>query len=254
LRTSAMANPSPEVIGQCIASARRWAGLTQAALAKSVKINRVQIVRMEAGLTVPRLDEAVRLAEVLKVPLGWFASTGMYPRQDLRGIAIELHHLGIRDLEVFSPEVPGSFRHKEEILAIAVSGDRPEPRVIEAIPFLLARYHFDAWLVAAISKSYHDRRARGRIAWLSEITLALSRLGRSPLAIQTEASLSALIKRGVKAPEPDSLGHPATERLPPIWGRWNITYSGTMDDFLRRSLECQAAFAATPLVGGRGEL
>jgi transcriptional regulator with XRE-family HTH domain len=239
-----MASPSPEIIGKCLESARKSAGLTQLALANATKINRVQIVRMEAGLTVPRLDEAVRIAEVLKTPLSWFTSTWTFPRPDLRGIAIELHSLGIRDLAVANPEVPGSFRHREEVLALAVSGDQPEPRVIEAIPFLLARHKFRASLVAAFAR-YHDRRVRGRIAWLSSITLALSRLGSLPFPIESEIHLSALIRRGAKSREPDSLGHPGEGRLPPIWRRWNITYAGTMQDFLRRSIEVHAAFEAT---------
>jgi transcriptional regulator with XRE-family HTH domain len=239
-----MSDPAPEVIGRCIELARKWVGLTQAALAKFAKINRVQIVRMEAGLTVPRLDEAVRLAEALKVPLSWLTSTWLYPRPDLRGIAIELHHLGVRDLEVSNSQVPGSFRPREEVLAIAAAGDRPEPRLVEAIPFLLARHKFHVPLASAFAK-YHDKRARGRIAWLSEITLALSRLSTTPLVIESETQLRALVRRGVKAPEPDSLGHPGEGRFPPIWRRWNITYSGTMEDFLRRSIECHAAFEAT---------
>jgi transcriptional regulator with XRE-family HTH domain len=237
-----MAAPAPELIGTCLESARKSAGLTQIALAKAAQINRVQIVRMEAGLTVPRLDEAVRLAEVLKVPLSWLTSSWKFPRPDLRGIAIELHHLGIKDLEVSDSQVPGSFRHGEEVLVIAVGGDRPEPRVVEAIPFLLARHKFRAPLAAAFAK-YHDRRARGRVAWLSEITLALSQMNTMPLSIKSEAHLRALVGQGVKAPEPDSLGHPGDGKYPPIWRRWNITYAGTMKDFLRRTDEVHKAFA-----------
>src|SRR5437016_4822588 len=124
-------------LGQRIASARKAAGLTQLALAKTTQIKRVQIVRMEAGRAVPRLDEAVRLAEALKVPSEWFVAGRCMPTYDLRGIALELYRLGIRDLEVSQPRVPGASRNKEEVLAIAVGGDRPEPRIIDAIPFLL---------------------------------------------------------------------------------------------------------------------
>ena len=45
--------------------------------------------------------------------------------------------------------------------------------------------------------------------------------------------------------DPDSLGHASDGKLPPIWRRWNITYAGTMQDFLRRSIEVHEAFEAT---------
>jgi transcriptional regulator with XRE-family HTH domain len=244
-----VAVPSPELIGQCLESARKAAGLTQVALARASQINRIQIVRIEAGLTVPRLDETVRLAEVLKVPLSRLTSSWAFPRPDLRGIAIELHWLGIKDLEVANPEVPGSFRHKEEVLALAVSGDSPEPRVVEAIPFLLARQKFRASLVSAFA-GYHDRRARGRIAWLSSVTLALGRVGSLPFPVESELHLGALIRQGAKSREPDSLGHPGKGKFSPIWRRWNITYAGTVQDFLHRSIEVHTAFKATPTVLG----
>lgn len=245
-----MSDPDPKVIGMCIESARKSAGLTQAALAKFAKINRVQIVRMEAGLTIPRLDETVRLAEILKVPLSYFASTWRFPRPDLKGIAIELHHLGIKDLQVADPQVPGSFRHGEEVLAIAVSGDRPEPRVVEAIPFLLARLKLFRPALAAAFAEVHDKRAHTRLAWSCDITLALSRISTFPIPVRAEDELQSFIERTEKGSTPDSLGYPGTGRFPPIWRRWNITYAGTMDDFLRRSIECHNAFEATRIMLG----
>lgn len=201
-------------------------------------IHRLQIVRIEAGQVVPRLDEAIRLAEVLKVPLEWLVSRRWSMRTDLQGIAIELYHLGIRDLEVADPEVPGAFRLPEEILALALSGDRPEPRVVEALPFVLARRSFQAALTHAFAAMY-DRRVSTRLAWLSDITLALSQLSTAPLAIESRARahLLAFVNMGVPATEPDSLGHPTVGKLSPIWRRWNITYAGTLQDFLRRTVD-----------------
>ena len=241
------------VVGRNLESARKSSGLTQFALAKAVGINRVQVVRMEAGRTIPRLNEAVRLAAVLKVPLEWLTAGHCTPTNDLRGIALELYRLGIRDLEVSDPRVPGTFRHKEELLVLAVAGDRPEPRVVEAIPYLLLRRHFLARLVAAFADVY-DRRVCERLAWLSEIAFALNQLSTMPLLPfgstpeghrSRPSYLQVLIRQAKKAPEPDSLGHPSKGHLPPIWRRWNITYAGTMDDFLRRTIECHTAFDAT---------
>ena len=235
-------------LGRNLELARRAAGLTQAGLAATAKLNRVQVVRMEAGQTVPRLDEAVRLAEALQVPLEWLIAGRWTPTNDLRGIALELYRLGIRDLVVSDSQVPGSFRHDEEVLVLAVCGDRPEPRVVEAIPFLLARRDFHGPLAAAFA-DVHDPRARARLAWLSEIALAFSRSSKMPLAIEsTPACLHSLIALGEKGAKPDSLGHPRTGPSPPIWRRWNITYAGTVDDFLRRTMEVAEAFRSSRFV------
>jgi hypothetical protein len=159
-----------------------------------------------------------------------------------------LYRLGIRDLVVSDSQVPGSFRHDEEVVVLAVSGDRPEPRVVEAIPFVLARRDFNGSLVAAFA-NLHDKRARGRLAWLSELTLLFSRSRPTPLTIEsTPASIQSLIDQGVKAPEPDSLGHPRTGRAPPVWLRWNITYAGTVDDFVRRTNEVAAAYRSSRFI------
>jgi transcriptional regulator with XRE-family HTH domain len=274
--TVKMTTSEPKAIGRNLDVARKAAGLTQAALAKATQIQRVQIVRIEAGKTIPRLSEAVRLAKALKAPLEYFVSGRFSPGVELRDIAIELYRLGIRDLEVSDPRVPGTFRHKEEILVLAVAGDRPEPRVIESIPYLLLRRHFLPAFTAAFADLY-DERTRTRLAWLSEIALALNELSSMPLLPfgstpdgrrSRPASLGWLIKEGKKpyespkeirydgmrtgrrAPEPDSLGHPGDGKFPPIWRRWNITYAGTMDDFLRRSVECHSAFEATRTIMG----
>ena len=242
-----------KLFGQRLEAARKSAGLTQAALARAAGVHRLQIVRMEAGATAPRLDETLRLAESLRVPLEYLTDGRFTPTHDLRGIALELYRLGIRDLVVANPRVPGTFRDKEELLALAVSGDRPEPRVIEAIPYLLLRRHFLTGLVTAFADVF-DKRARARLAWLSEITLGLNQLSTMPLlpfgssptgGRSTPVTLIELIDAGKKATEPDSLGHPGTGNLSPIWRRWNITYAGRLDDFLRRTLEVHAAFEAT---------
>lgn len=247
-----------KLFGHRLEAARKSAGLTQAALARTTDIHRLQIVRMEAGSALPRLDETLRLAESLHVPLEYFTDGRFAPTHDLRGIALELYRLGVRDLVVANPRVPGTFRSKEELLVLAVSGDRPEPRVIEAVPYLLLRRHFLTPLVTAFADMF-DRRAHGRLAWLSEIALGLNQLSTMPLlpfgssptgGRSTPAALVGLIEAGRKSPAPDSLGHPGTGNLSPIWRRWNVTYAGRLDDFLRRTLEVHAAFEATRNVLG----
>ena len=163
-------------------------------------------------------------------------------RTDLQGIAIELYHLGIRDLAVANPQVAAAFRLAEEVLVLALSGDCPEPRVVEAVPFLLARRSFRASVAYAFA-DVHDQRVKTRLGWLSDVTLALSRLSTMPVTVnaRSRVDLSAFIKFGAKATESDSLGHPSHGVLSPIWRRWNITYAGTLQDFQRRTVEVDLA-------------
>jgi transcriptional regulator with XRE-family HTH domain len=235
--------------GANIKSARISAGLTQETLARNTGITRWQITRFEGGLAVPRLDEAVRLAGALKAPLEWLIAGRWIPRKDLKGIALELFRMGIRDLEVADYSVPGALRHGEEVLVLALTGDRPEPRIVEAIPYVLARRKFRPGLAVEFA-DLHDKRACVRLAWLSAVTFALSERGSFPVEIQSKERLASFMALADKKPKADSLGHPSTGRLPPIWRRWNITYAGSMDDFLRRSIECHAAFEATRTMVG----
>jgi len=55
--------------GANIKSARINVRLTQAALSRRSGVGRSQIVKMEAGQVIPQLDEAVRIADVLHVPI-----------------------------------------------------------------------------------------------------------------------------------------------------------------------------------------
>lgn len=50
-----------------LSKVRQRKGLTQAALAKKVGVNRVTIARLEAGERRPAMDLLQRLAKVLKV-------------------------------------------------------------------------------------------------------------------------------------------------------------------------------------------
>jgi hypothetical protein len=126
------------------------------------------------------------------------------------------------------------------VLVLAVRGDRPEPRMVEALPAVLARRKFRVPLVSAFA-DIHDPRVRGRLAWLSEVTLTLSRLASFPWPIGSETQLRDLRAAGIKSAEPDSLGHPGDGPRPPAWRRWNITYAGTIQNFLSRLAEVAAA-------------
>ncbi len=239
-------------LGTYLRRARLAAQFNQSQLARAAKVPRLRVVRAESGHTILNLDEAARIAAVLKVPLQRLHSGGWRPTNDLRGIALELGQLGIRDLEVLGAQVPGAFRAAEQIVPLALQGDAPEPRVLEAIPFILARRQLTVPLTLAFADVY-DPRIRTRLAWLSDVTLTLSRLSSFPVAVASETTLAAFVRAGKKSAEPDSLGHPRTDPPPPLWRRWNITYAGNLASFLERTIEVDRAYRCSGLLSGTDE-
>lgn len=230
-------------VGINLKEARLYAGLTQAALARAARVNRIKIVRIEIGEHVPQFDEALRLAEILKIPLQQFLTGKKSPPRGLKGIAFELYQLGIRDFVVEGAVVPGAFRRKEQVVVLALKGDRPETRLIDAMPLVLATQPLNVRLALAFA-TIHDRRVRARLAWLSDVTLTLSRLSTFPVPLRTQESLEEF-KRKVKRPaEPDSLGNPGTKLPSPLWRRWNVTYGGTLDGFLQRARDLAKSFSS----------
>jgi transcriptional regulator with XRE-family HTH domain len=227
-------------------SARKAAGLTQPDLAKLTGIARSQIAKAETGRYVPNLIEADQLARALRLPWERLVSGRFRPPVGLRGIGLELYHLGITDLRITDPHVPGAFRRPEQVLALALRGDRPDTRVVEAIPFVLARQTLSVRLTLAFSDLY-DKRIRTRLAWLSDITLTLDRTGKLPIAIESENQLSELIRRGRKPKRSDDLGIPSTKKVHPIWSRWNITYAGQLADFSGRAIAVARSYEQTSL-------
>lgn len=230
--------------GKNLREARLARGLSQTQLARLTKSERIRLIRIEQGTRKATWNEALDFARVLKIPLERLISGRLRPAINLRGIAFELLHLGVVDLEIADAEVPGAFRRPEQILVLAVKGDRPEPRVVEAIPFVLARQRLQAPLVRAFAEHY-DRRAIHRLAWLSDITLTISRLAHFPIELRTETQLETIVRLAKKPKKPDSLGHPQTGKLPPVSKRWNVTYACDLKGFLQRTIELHSALQQT---------
>ncbi len=235
-------NPKPVPFGANLRDARDNADLTQAQLAARVGVTRSRIARIEVGNDSPDFALAVELAKALNVPLEKFASGRLRPSRSFRGIAIELRHLGVHDLRLSDPSPPGAFRPAEEVLVLATRGDRPSPRVIDALPYVLSRREFDPHLLLAYSRRL-DPRVRRRLAWLADVTLVLTQSATFP-ATESTAGLERLL-RLVERPAPtdpeDDLGYPSSERPPLLWRRWRVRYATTLDGFAARAAELAGA-------------
>src|SRR5262249_5959764 len=127
-----------EHLGSHLTAARLQRGLSQAELAARCGLSQAQISYFELGRRRPTLDQLVRIARSLDVSLERLVTGADRPGEGLRDIAIELRHLGLVDLWVADPIVPGAFRRAEEVIARAASGPEPDPRILEAIPAILA--------------------------------------------------------------------------------------------------------------------
>ena len=155
------------------------------------------------------------------------------PGVKLKGIAHELYGLGMRDLVVSEASVPGAFRLPEQVIALALQGDRPEARVVEAMPFVLSKHRLNPRLALAFGE-LSDPRNKVRLAWLCDLTLAIARRGILAVAPEVERPLERIAKVVKKPVEMDDLGSSGKGITSPIWRRWNINYSGKLDDFILR--------------------
>ncbi len=215
--------------------ARTWRGLTQRQLAERCGLHPSVLSRIESGKREATLDEVVRLAEALHLPLEWFVTGKEQPGTALPDVAAELWHLGIVDLVVPHARVPGTYRPKEEVLALAVGTQRPEPRVIEALPAVLAWNRWRPGVLEAYARVTHPK-ALTRLGWLTEITLLLDRTSGFPGGLAGADDLTEFLTRVDRPHEPDDLGQPgapAPEHR--VWKYWRITYAVDPSNFRERA-------------------
>jgi transcriptional regulator with XRE-family HTH domain len=225
-------------LGSFLATARLERGLSQAELAAHCNLSQAQISYFEVGQRRPTLDQLLRIARALEVSIQRLIAGTDRPGTDVRDLAIELRHLGLVDLWVEDPAVPGAFRRAEEVIALAVSGHEPDPRIVEAIPAVLAWNEINPTLLRAYSLMTRPRTAR-RLAWLADIALAIDRRGRFPGGCQKEplARFIRTIRTAASKPDVwDSLGHPtAKPPTSPLWRRWRIRYDADLAQFEQRA-------------------
>jgi transcriptional regulator with XRE-family HTH domain len=223
--------------------ARLQRGLSQSELAARSGLSQTQISYFEGRERLPSLDQLLRIARALDVSVQNLIAGSDRPGTDLRDIAIELRHLGLVDLWVKDALVPGAFRRAEELIAAVVAPEEPDPRILEAVPAILAWNEIDPILLQANGLTT-GRRACRRLAWLTDVTLAIDKQGGFPGGCRKEvlARFSRLVApfdtdRDVW----DSLGHPMA-KLPssPLWKRWRISYDANLDEFRERAKHLDA--------------
>lgn len=228
----------PGPIGSHLVAARLRRGLNQSELAARCGLSQAQISYFELDRRRPTLDQLLRIARSLDVSLETLIAGADRPGGELRDIAIELRDLGLIDLWVKDPVVPGAFRWPEEVIAQAVSGREPDPRIVEAIPALLVWNQINPLLLLAHGQATRPRVTR-RLAWLADIALAIDRRGGFPGGCRKEPL--GRFTRAVRAPRPelvpwDDLGRPMTAPpKSPIWRRWRINYDADLARFEQRA-------------------
>src|SRR5262245_35482208 len=139
-------------IAKTLSAARNERGLTQTELAERCQLKRQQINYFESGVRVPSLKQLFQISRALDLPLQRLLSGTNQPGSEVREMAIELRNMGLIDLWVESPIVPGAFRHPEEVLALAVAGEKPETRIVEGVPTILAWNQWNSSLLWAFAR------------------------------------------------------------------------------------------------------
>lgn len=233
-----MESALPELrdLGTNLSLARLERGFSQSGLASASGLSQAQVSLFEAGRRLPSLEQFVRLARVLDVPLQKLVSGRDRPGTELRDLAVELRRLGAGDLWVAEAAVPGAARRPEEVIALAVSGLHPDPRVVEALPALLSWNKINPVILRAHGIA---TKTTYRLTWLADIALAVERRQGFPEGCRRGA-LERFV-RSVRLPPRgtpwDDLGRPA-DRPPtsPVWRRWKIRYGAELEDFTRRAL------------------
>lgn len=225
---------------------RRRLGLTQGQLSRRCGIHQSEISRLENGKRSPTLPEALRLAEIFAVPLQAFITGDVRPGIRLNELAVELRSLGIVDLIVPDVRIPGAFRPPEEVVAHAVGSSQPDPRVVEALPAVLAWNHWRAGLLNAFARVAHPL-AVTRLAWLAEIALVIERNEGFPGGLVSGDELTEFLNGVDRPEEPDALGHPGeVDAVHRVWKYWRIGYAAELVTFRDRAVHLRALRDATP--------
>jgi transcriptional regulator with XRE-family HTH domain len=213
-------------------------GLTQKELAVRAGVSQPRISGIEKGDMLPTLPQLIRLARALLVPLQWFLNGSVIPGREVPDFALQLQWLGVVDLFVSDTRVPGAFRPIEQVLVLAVSGNQPNPRIIEAIPAVMA---WNRWSPSRLREYSRPRASREsiRLAWLADVALTIDRTMGFPGGCPQRKSLESFVgplSKGKLTLRNDDLGYPGEENaLPPVSKRWMIGYDARLSTFAERA-------------------
>lgn len=217
--------------------ARLERGLNQEELARKSKLSQAQVSLFEAGIRLPSLEQFLRLARALDVPLQALLTGEDRPGIEIKDLAVELRRLGASDLWVADATVPGAVRRPEEAIALAASAVSPDPRVVETLPALLSWNEIHPVILEAYGIA---TRTRYRLAWLADIALTIERQKGFPGGCRRDP-LERFLKAVELPPDEadwDDLGRPARSKpTSPVWRRWKVNYDATVNDFERRAKE-----------------
>jgi transcriptional regulator with XRE-family HTH domain len=207
--------------------------LNQQGLAARSGLTQAQISYLETSRRRPTLSQLTALGQALEVSLDQLLRTG--PGGGLADLTFELRNLGVVDFKATGAKPPTALRPIEQTLALALAGDEPETRIIEAIPSVLAWNVFDPELLKAYG-GRAEQRVLHRAAWLADAALAIDKAQGFPGGIWQPRNLAGLVRIAKRPDQADSLGRPATTKgLAPLWKKWNVTYAADLSTFRTRA-------------------
>ena len=137
-------------LGSHLSDVRLGRGLSQAELATRCGLSQAQISYFELGQRRPALDQLLRIAKALDCSIERLLGGSDRPGTERRHLAVELRSLGIADLWIGDAVVPGAFRRAEELIPMAIAGEEPDPRIVEAIPAVLSWNEIDPVLLRSL--------------------------------------------------------------------------------------------------------
>ncbi len=221
--------------GKHLLAARLRCGLSQRQLASASGFHQSDVSQMEQGKRLPSFHQLLELARALGVSLQWFATGSNTGGSDLADLAFQLQDLGIVDLHVENARVPGAFRHDEEAIVLAIVGNAPSARIVEAMPAVLA-WNVNDPLALRMFAEIHDPRIKYRLGWLADIAITIHQGQGFPGGCLSVSCLEAYIRLVELPNQEDLLGFPSNvEKRPPVSLRWKMGYPAQLSSFHERA-------------------
>lgn len=209
---------------------RRRNGVSQAALARALSVDRSLVSRWESGEREPGYSEVVLAAQVLGIPVSLLVE-GLAELPG--GPEIVWRELAARGAPLLSATSRPlwALRPLRDTLADALL--HPDPRVLDYLPALLLTQSEgprSLWGACA------DWGVERRLGWVADIAVGLASSSPAPggrPAGRLAQEVRDLCTRPAADADLDSLGFPAEDptRLPPVFRRWRISYDGDLGRF-----------------------